>query len=72
MTPLPPGAPIPKDAPFFVYIGQFRILDHETPRQRWKREQSAKRYERRFGKPREVFKGEIGHFDGFRIIKDAP
>lgn len=44
----------------------FRL--EETPKQRWKREQSWKRWERRYGKPKELLKGEIGTYDGFRFI----
>lgn len=43
----------------------------ETPKQRWKREQSWKRWEKRYGKPKELLRGEIGVYEGFRFIKSC-
>lgn len=39
-----------------------------TPKQRWKAQQSAVRWERRYGKPKQFFTGEIGSYSGFKFI----
>lgn len=42
-----------------------------TPKQRWKLQESMRRYVRRYGEPKKFFTGEIGRVDGIRIIRSA-
>lgn len=40
----------------------------ETPKQRYKREQSWKRWERRYGSAKRIMTGYLGTYEGVRII----